>query len=66
MPFSIGVIRAGSTDVPVDTIRTLHTELAAVGLPVFRTEAGAAPRFGVETSHSSKPSKGAASPSTSR
>jgi hypothetical protein len=50
MPFSIGVIRAGSVDVPVDTIRTLHTELAAVGLSVAGTEADAAPQFGAETS----------------
>src|SRR5438309_3149850 len=48
MPFLIGVIKAGSTDVPVDTIRTLHTELAAVGLSVGVGEATDT-RFGSDT-----------------
>ena len=49
MPPVTRVIITRSRNVPVDTIRTLHTEFAVVGLPVVGTEAGAAPQFGAET-----------------
>src|SRR6516164_2461552 len=49
MPPVTTVITAGSTDVPVETIRTLQSELTAVGLPVVGAEAGGTPRFGTDT-----------------
>src|SRR5438046_7571501 len=48
MPPLTRTITARSTDVPVDTIRTLHSELAAVGLRVNGTETTDT-RFGSET-----------------
>src|SRR5216683_4573273 len=36
--------------LPVDTTRQLHSELAAVGMPVAGVEAGATPQFGPATS----------------
>ena len=49
MPRVTTVITAGSTDVPVETIRTLHSEPTAVGLPVVGAEADGTPRFGTDT-----------------
>lgn len=49
MPSITQIIRAGSTDAPTETIRTLHTELAAVGLPVSGTETSGTPRFETAT-----------------
>ena len=49
MPPVTHVIRAGSSDVPVETISTLHAELSAVGLPVRGPEASGTPRFEAAT-----------------
>jgi hypothetical protein len=49
MPPVRTIITTTSSDVPLETIRTLHTELAAVGLPVADAEADGTPRFGTDT-----------------
>jgi hypothetical protein len=49
MPFVTTVITSRSGNVPVNTIKALHTELAAVGLPVGGADASATPRFGSDT-----------------
>jgi peptidoglycan hydrolase-like protein with peptidoglycan-binding domain len=49
MPHVTTTITTTPTDVPVETIRTLQTELATVGLPVVGAEAGDTPRFGADT-----------------
>ena len=49
MPHVTATITTTSTDVPVETIRTLQTELTAVGLPVIGAEADTTPRFGTDT-----------------
>jgi hypothetical protein len=50
MPPVTRVIAAGSAGVSVETIKALHTELAAIGLPVVGAEAGATPQFAEATS----------------
>jgi len=49
MPPVTRVMRAGTSDVPAETISTLHAELAAVGLPVTGPEASGTPRFEAST-----------------
>lgn len=49
MPPITRIIRARSSDAPAEIIRTLHAELAAVGLPVSGTEASGTPRFEAAT-----------------
>jgi hypothetical protein len=43
------VLTARSTNIPKSTLRSLHGDLAAIGLPVSRKEAGTRPAFGAET-----------------
>src|SRR5437762_6586823 len=50
MPIITKVITIKSKNVPVDTIKALHTELTAVGLPVIGTEGSDATKFGAATS----------------
>jgi hypothetical protein len=50
MPPVTRVITAGSRGVPAETIKTLHTELATIGLRVAGAEAKGTPRFGKATS----------------
>src|SRR5438552_2673727 len=50
MPTITKVITTISNDVPLNTIKTLHTELTAVGLPVIGTEGSDATKFGAATS----------------
>ena len=49
MPPITRVITTRSRNVPARTIRALHTELAAIGLPVAGEEASGTPRFGSDT-----------------
>ena len=50
MPTITEVITTKSNNVSMDTIKTLHTELTAVGLPVVGTEGSDATKFGPATS----------------
>jgi hypothetical protein len=50
MPLVTKVITTESKNAPVDTIRTLHTELTAVGLPVIGTDGSDATKSGAATS----------------
>jgi peptidoglycan hydrolase-like protein with peptidoglycan-binding domain len=49
MPPVRTTITTTSTDVPVETIRTLQTELAALVFPVVGAEADGTSRFGTDT-----------------
>ncbi len=49
MPRVSSVISARSTAAPEDTIRILHAELHAIGLPVAEAESNGTPRFGTDT-----------------
>jgi hypothetical protein len=49
MPPVNSVFHSGSPTTPVATIRALHSELAAVGMPVVGTEAAGMPPFETAT-----------------
>jgi peptidoglycan hydrolase-like protein with peptidoglycan-binding domain len=54
MPHVTTTITTTSTDVPVETIRTLQSELANVGLAVAGGDTGDTPTFGEATSARAK------------
>src|SRR6185437_8832831 len=49
MPPITRIVGASSTDTPVETIRALHSELAAIGMPVRGTDVSSTPTFGTDT-----------------